>query len=90
MALPGGPVVKNLAAGAGATVSWVWSLGSGRPAEGGNGNPLQYSCLKNSMEKGDWRAAVHRVTKESDRIWRLNNSNNNLFQNPKIVLVRIS
>ena len=40
--------------------------GSGRfPAEG-NGNPLQYSCLENSMDKWTWRATVHRVTKESD------------------------
>ena len=29
----------------------------------GNGNPLQYSCLENSMDRGAWRATVHRVTK---------------------------
>ena len=29
----------------------------------GNGNPLQYSCLENSMDKGDWPAIVHEVTK---------------------------
>ena len=40
--------------------------GSGRfPAEG-NGNPLQYSCLENSMDRWTWLATVHRVTKESD------------------------
>ena len=32
----------------------------------GNGNPLQYSCLENPMDKGAWWAAVHGVTKESD------------------------
>ena len=30
---------------------------------GGNGNPLQYSCLENPMDRKDWRAIVHRVTK---------------------------
>ena len=36
---------------------------SGRSPGEGNGNPLQYSCLENSMDRGAWRAAVHRVTK---------------------------
>ena len=40
--------------------------GSGRSPEGGNGNPLQYSCLGNHMDRGAWQAAVHGVTKESD------------------------
>ena len=31
----------------------------------GNGNPLQYSCLGNPMDKGAWRATVHRVTKRA-------------------------
>ena len=35
------------------------------PGEG-NGNPLQYSCLRNPRDRGAWRATVHRVTKESD------------------------
>ena len=34
---------------------------SGRAPEGGNGNPLQYSCLENSMGRGAWLATVHRV-----------------------------
>jgi len=33
--------------------------GSGRPAEEGNDNPLQYSCLENSMDRGGWWATVH-------------------------------
>ena len=37
--------------------------GSGRCPGGGNGNPLQYSCLENPMERGAWRAAVHGVVK---------------------------
>ena len=30
---------------------------------GGNGNPLQYSCLENPMDRGTWRATVHGITK---------------------------
>ena len=37
--------------------------GSGRSPGGGNGNPLQYSCLENSIDRGAWRAAVHGVAK---------------------------
>ena len=41
--------------------------GLGRCPGGGHGNPLQYSCLENPMDKGTWRAAVHgAVIKESD------------------------
>ena len=39
--------------------------GSGSSSGEGNGNPLQYSCLENPMDRGAWWAAVHRVT-ESD------------------------
>ena len=35
----------------------------GRSPGGGHGNPLQYSCLENSMERGAWWATVHGVTK---------------------------
>ena len=37
--------------------------GLGRSPGEGNGNPLQYSCLENSMDRGTWRAAVHGVEK---------------------------
>ena len=37
--------------------------GSRRFPEGGNGNPLQYSCWENSMDTGDWWAMVHGATK---------------------------
>ena len=40
--------------------------GSGRFPGEGNGNPLQYSCLKNSVDRGAWQATVHGVTKELD------------------------
>ena len=34
----------------------------------GNGNPLQYTCLENSMDRGDWQAAVHGVTESWTRL----------------------
>ena len=40
--------------------------GSGRFPGGGNGNPLQYSCLENFMDRRAWRATVHEGNKESD------------------------
>ena len=52
MGFPGGPVVKNLPADAGDVGSVP---GLGRPPGGGNGNPLQYSCLENSMDRGAWQ-----------------------------------
>ena len=45
--------------------------GSGRSPEEGNGNPLQYSCLDNSMDRGAWRATVHGVSKRLDMTERL-------------------
>ena len=38
-------------------------LGLERSPEGGHGNPLQYSCLENPMDRGAWQAMLHRVTK---------------------------
>ena len=40
--------------------------GSGRSPEGGHGNPLQYSCLGNPTDRGDWLARVHGGHKELD------------------------
>ena len=60
---PCGSVVKNLPAKA-ADSGDVGSIpGLGRSPGGGNGNPHQFSCLKNFMDRGAWRATVHRVTK---------------------------
>ena len=41
----------------------VSTLGLGRSPGRGNGNPLQYSCLENPMDRGAWWATVHWVTK---------------------------
>ena len=48
--------------------------GSGRSSGGGNGNPLQYSCLKNPIDRGAWWATVHEVT-ESDTTGLLSSNN---------------
>ena len=42
--------------------------GSGRSPGGGNGNPFQYSCLKNPMDKEAWWATVHRVAKSQTQL----------------------
>ena len=60
---PGGSVVKNPPANAG-DVGLIPGLG--RSLGGGNGNPFQYSCLKNPMDREAWQTPVHGVTKELD------------------------
>ena len=62
MGFPGGSVVKNPPANAG-DVGLI--PGWGRSPGGGYGNPLQYFCLGNPMDRGGWQATVHAVT-ESD------------------------
>ena len=66
--LPSGSVGKESTCNAG-------DLGlipeSGRSTGKGNGNPLQYSCLENSMDRGAWQAAVHGVTKRYDLATKL-------------------
>ena len=57
---PGGSVAKNPPANARDAGSIP---GLGRCPGGGNGNPLQYSCWDNPMDRRDWRATVHGVTK---------------------------
>ena len=42
--------------------------GLGRSRGEGNGNPLQYSCLENSMDRGAWQATVHGVTKSQTQL----------------------
>ena len=56
-------VVKNPSANAGDIRDAGSIPGSGKFPEGGHGNPLQYSCLENPMDRGTWRATVHRVAK---------------------------
>ena len=63
-------VVKNPPANAGDTRDTGMTPGSGTSPGEGNGNSLQYSCLENSMDRGDWQATVHGVT-ELDTTGRL-------------------
>ena len=60
---PGGSVVKNLPANAGDAGDMGLIPGSGRSPGGGHGNPGQYSCLENPMDRRVWQAAVPRVAK---------------------------
>ena len=53
---PGGVVVEKLPANAGVARDTGSIPGSGRSPGEGNGNPLQYSCLENPMDRGAWRA----------------------------------
>ena len=64
-------VGKESACKAGNTGDASSISGSGRSFGVGNGNPLQYSCLENSMDRGVWWATVHGVTK--NWIWLSNN-----------------
>ena len=58
-----GSVVKNPPASAGDTRDVGSIPGLGRSSAGENGNPLQYSCLENPMDRGACQAMVHRVAK---------------------------
>ena len=60
MGFPGGSDDKESTCNAG---DWGLIPGSGRSPGEGNGNPLQYSCLGNPMDRGAWRVTVHGVTK---------------------------
>ena len=60
---PGGSVVKNPPANAGHS---GLIPGAGKSFGEGNGNPLQYSCLENLLDKGAWWATVHGFAEKSD------------------------
>ena len=65
MAFPGGSDGKESACNEGDLGSIP---GLGRSPEEGNGNPLQYSCLENSMDRGAWWATVHGVAKSRTQL----------------------
>jgi len=67
MGFPGASVIKILPVNIGDTGDTVSIPGLGRSPGGGNGNPLQYSCLDNPMNRGAWQATVHGVAKS--QIW---------------------
>ena len=67
-------MVKNLFANVGDVKDEASVPVLGRSSAGGHGNPLQYSCLENPMDRGAWWATNYGVTKESDTTERLYNS----------------
>ena len=73
LGFPGGSDGKESACSAGDT---GLIPGLGRSPGEGNGNPLQYSCLGNPMDRRAWRVTVHGAAKESDVTKCLNNGNN--------------
>ena len=60
--------VKNLPANAGDVRDMGLIPGLGRSPGGGHGNPLQYSCLKNPVDRGAWQASVDEVTKSQTQL----------------------
>ena len=64
----GGTVAKHLPARSGDAGDMGSIPGSGRSPGGGHGNPLQYSCLENPMDRGAWWATVHGVAKSQAQL----------------------
>ena len=65
LSFPGSSDSKESACSVG---DWCSIPGSGRPPGGGNGNPLQYSCLENPTDRETWQATVHGVAKSQARL----------------------
>ena len=63
LGFPDDSISKEFVCSAGDTVDKGSTPGSGRSPGVGNGNPLQYSCQENSLNRRDWLATVHGVTK---------------------------
>ena len=61
------PVVKNVSASAEDVRDTGLIPGLERSPGGGNGNPLQSSCLENSMDRGAWRTTLHEISKSQTR-----------------------
>ena len=60
-------VVKNPPANAGDVKDLGSIPGSGRSPGGGHGNPLQYSCLENPIDRGAWQSTVHKVARSQNK-----------------------
>ena len=63
LGFPGGSESKESACNSGGEGDMGLMPGLGRSPGGGHGNPLQYSCLENHVNRGAWKAIVHRVIK---------------------------
>ena len=72
-------MVNNPPANAG-DLRYVGSIpGKGRSPGGGHGNPLYYSCMENPMERGAWRAMVHRIAESWKRLKQFGSPAHNLM-----------
>ena len=76
------PVVKNPPASAGDLREVSSIPGSGRSPGGGHGNPLQYSCLENPMDRGACQAIVHRVAQSQTWLKRLSTAQHSFTPMP--------
>ena len=72
-------VVKNVPASAGDLEDPGSVPELARSPGGGHGNPLQYSCLQNPMDRGAWQATVHRVTKSQTRLKQFSTHTHSCF-----------
>ena len=79
MDFPGSSAGKESTCNAGTTEDVGWIPGLGRSPGGRHGDPLQYSCLENPMDKGAWRATVHRVAKSRTQLKQLGMHKNYLL-----------
>ena len=68
---PSGAEIKNLSTVAGDAEDMGSIPGWGRSHGGGHGNPLQYSCLENQLDRGACWGTVHRVAKSATRLKRI-------------------
>ena len=73
------PAVKNPPANAGDVTEVSSVAGSGRSPGGGHGNPLQYSCLENHMDRRAWWVTGHRVAKSQTRLKQLSTAQHTSF-----------
>ena len=71
---------KNLPVNAGDVRDAGSIPGWGRSPREGRGYPLQYACLENAMDRGAWRATVHRVAKSRTRLKRLSTHTHASFE----------
>ena len=79
-------MVKNLPA---MQETWVRSL-EGRSPGGGHGNPLQYSCLENPMDRGAWWATVHGIAKSRTQLIDLNDGLSDVVLAPHCRFLRMT
>ena len=68
MGFPGGSTGKNLPTNAGDIRDSGSMSRLGRSPGGRNGNPIQYTCLENPMDRGAWQATAHRVAKSQTQL----------------------